>query len=113
MKEIKFNYDIKYDDLFVYSEKKSDSSIEIGDFVFDFTYKGELVAFQIRNALKNLNRISEKPFESLERLKSCKIEINSIKGYFIIKLELTTENDVIYSNIVVPSIKNRIPEINF
>ena len=52
MKELKFDYDAEYDDLFVYSDKKSDSSMEMGDFVFDFTNDGELVAFQIQNALK-------------------------------------------------------------
>jgi hypothetical protein len=112
MKELKFDYDSKYDDLFVYSDKKSDGSIQIGDFVFDFTNDGELVAFQIQNALKNLKNIAEKPFDNLNKLKSCKIEINTMRDFFVLKIELTTENDVIYSNIVIPSIKNKSPVLN-
>lgn len=112
MKELKFDYDQKYDDLFVYSDKKSDGSIEIGDFIFDFTDEGELVAFQIQNALKNLRKIAEKPFDNLDKLKSCKIEIDSIRNFFVLKIVLTTENDVIYSNIVVPSIKGKSPVLN-
>ncbi len=109
MKEIKFDYDKEYDDLFVYSEKKSNGSIEIGDFVFDFTNEGELVAFQIQNALKNLKKIAEKPFDNLDKLKSCRIEINTMKDFFVLKIELTNEKDVIYLNIAVPLIKEKNP----
>jgi uncharacterized protein YuzE len=113
MKELKFDYDTKYDDLFVYSEKKSDGSIEIGDFVFDFTNEGELVAFEIQNAIKNLNSISEKPFKDLNQLKSCKIEINTIKNFLVLKIELTTEKDIIYSNIIIPNIREESPALRY
>lgn len=112
MKELKFDYDEKYDDLFVYSDEKSDGSIEIGDFVFDFTNDGKLVAFEIQNAIKNLNSIADRPFKNLDKLKSCKIEINTMKDFLVLKIELKTENDIIYSNIVIPSIKESNEVLN-
>ncbi len=113
MKELKFDYDAEYDDLFIYSDKKSDGSIEIGDFVFDFSNDGELVAFEIQNAIKNLNSIAEKPFDNLDKLKSCRIEINTIKDFLILRIELSTGKDVIYSNIVIPSVKEEIPALGY
>ena len=107
MKDLKFDYDAEYDDLFVYSDKKSDGSIEIGDFVFDFTNNGELVAFEIQNAIKNLNSISEKPFKTLSNLKSCKIDINKMKDFLALKIELMTDKDVIYSNLMIPLIMEK------
>jgi uncharacterized protein YuzE len=112
MKRFNFDYDEKYDDLFVYSDKKSDGSIEIGDFVFDFNNNGKLVAFQIQNASKNLNKISEKPFEDLTKLKDCKIEIDTIKNSLMLKITFILENNIIYSNFVIPIINKETTILN-
>lgn len=107
MKNFKFDYDLEYDDLFVYSDEKSDGSIEIGDFVFDFTNDGKLVAFEIQNASENLPKISEKAMDSLSKLKSCEVEISYIKNFLILKIVFIYDNDIINANLVIPRVTEK------
>ena len=108
MKEFNFDYDEKYDDLFVFEKgRKSDGGIEIGDFVFDFTNEGEFVSFEIQNAKENLNRISQKGYIDLTKLKNCKVEINTIKDFIIINMNFIFEDNSIQSSIIIPSIKEK------
>ena len=113
MKEFRFDYDAKYDDLFVYSDEKSDGAIEIGDFVFDFTNEGKLVGFEIQNASKNLPKISEKPIDSLTKLKECKIEVNSMRNFLIIKIAFIYQKDIINANLVIPRITEKNPALYY
>jgi hypothetical protein len=108
MKEFNFDYDEKYDDLFVFEKgKKSDGGIEIGDFVFDFTKNGEFVSFEIQNAKENLKGIAQQDYIDLTKLKSCRVNINKIKDFLIINMNFIFDNSTIQSNIIIPSIKEK------
>lgn len=103
MKDFKFDYDSEYDDLFVYSDKKSDGAVEIGDFVFDFCEDGEFTGFQIQNASKNLQKITGKSFENLSELKDCKINVNNIRNFLALNISLIYQHDRIDINLMIPS----------
>ncbi len=111
MNNFKFDYDSKYDDLFVYTNEKSDGSIEIGEFVFDFTNEGKLVAFQIQNASKNIKKISDNHSLDLSELTECMVDINKIKDFLVLKLTFVIKDIKVSSNLIIPSIKEKNPSL--
>jgi uncharacterized protein YuzE len=109
MIDFKFDYDLESDDLFVFlNGKKSSGAIELGNFIFDFDEKGDLVAMEILEASKTLSEIMSKVLE-LNKIKELKIEMTNIRNMVAIRFKIKTDTDDASANILVPKIKEKSP----
>jgi uncharacterized protein YuzE len=105
MKEFEFNYDKKNDDLFIYlPNKRSKGAVEIGNFVFDFDEKEDLVAIQILEASEILSKLVSKILE-LTKIKSIKADIINFRNMAFIRIEITTGSAVERVSMPIPRIK--------
>lgn len=107
MSNFKFDYDKKYDDLFIYREGiKSDLSVEIGDLIIDVDKKGKLVSMEISNASTFLNdlipkiRVSKQFLSNLER---CRLDLIDRPTRVIIKIYITPKKEKeILADVLIP-----------
>jgi len=105
MKDFKFSYDKENDDLFVYLPgKKSKGGVEIGNFVFDFDEKENLVAIQIFEASQVLSKLLSKILE-LAKIKELRADIINFKNMAAVKLRIITDSEQETANIIIPRIK--------
>ncbi len=58
-KKMKIDYDFENDILFLYSGEKVKDSLQIDEFVIDFSSENKIVALEIFNASKILSRLSD------------------------------------------------------
>ena len=118
-KEFNFSYDKKNDDLFLYNPKsKSKGSIEIGDLIFDFNNKKELVGLQMMNAsqmIKDLISDDKKDTadEVVNNLKRCMIDIKYKNNLLIIRVYLTSKKNEISPIISMPMHKELSPALAY
>ena len=117
MQKFKFSYDKESDDLFLYNPKsKSKGSVELGDLVFDYNNKKELVGIQIMNATKLVkNILNDKDIEiikeTLYNLKECKVDIKAQNKLLIIKIFLSSKINEISPILPIPRIHETSPAL--
>jgi len=113
MKPFKFSYDKENDDLFIYlPDSRSAGAIEIGNFVFDFDEKENLVAIQIFEASKVFSKLVSKIFE-LSKIKEFRADIINFRNMAMIKLEIFADSGKETANITIPRIKEKSPSLNY
>ncbi len=101
MKNFNFSYDADNDDLFVYLKgEKSAGAVELGNFIFDFDEKKQLVAFEIIDASETLSKLLSKMLE-ISKIKEMKAQIVNYRNMASIKISV--DND--HATIVIPQIK--------
>ena len=109
----KFDYDSKYDDLFVFnSESKSKGAIEFGDLVIDFDNNMKVVGLELINASEYLSKIVD-GFDKklLSDIKQCNFSAVHHKNMIIIKLSIVSENQKMLVPIQIPGIRKSSPAI--
>jgi len=113
MKDFKFSYDGDNDDLFIYSpDSKSKGAVELGNFVFDFDEKENLVAIQILEASKVLSKLVSKIIE-IARIKGIKVGIINFRNMAFVKIELSTQTDKETISMPIPRIKEKSPALSY
>ncbi len=114
MKQFKYDYDKENDDLLIYLDsKKSKGSIEMGNFVFDFDEKEDLVGMEIFDASKVLSKLVSK-FLKLTKIKELKAEVVNFRNMATIQITITTEKEKNTANIIIPRIKQESsPAVNY
>lgn len=114
MQDFKFDYDEENDSLFTYLENsKSNGAVEVGDFVFDFDKKGNLVAMEIFNASELLKGVLSKMIE-LVKLKEFKVELfNFRNSRTSIRFSLDDGVEKEFANIIIPRISEKSPAITY
>lgn len=78
----KIDYDQEEDILFLSSERKIKSSIDIGDFIVDIDMKGFVAGIEILNASENLKI----PEDKLKELKKASMSVTYKPNYVYISL---------------------------
>lgn len=113
MREFKFSYDEDNDDLFIYLPGiKSKGAVEIGNFVFDFDEKENLVAIQILEAKQVLSKLLSKIIE-LARIKELKANVINFRNMTMIRLEISTDSEKESINMPIPRIKEQSPALSY
>jgi uncharacterized protein YuzE len=113
MENFKFDYDKENDDLFIYLEgQKSEGAVELGNFVFDFDKKENLVALQIFEASKILSKLMSKIIE-LANIKNVKVEIVNFRNMTAVRMFLETDKEKLLAPIIVPRIQMESPALSY
>ena len=113
MENFKINYDENNDDLFLYLENtKSKGAIELGNFVFDFDEKENIVGIQIFEASKVLSKLFSQ-FIEMTKIKDIKADIINFRNMNAMKLKITTDSDIAEGVVVIPRIKFQSPALNY
>lgn len=118
---MRFNidYDKESDDLFLYSEKNSKGSIEMGNLILDFDVKDELSAIEILNAtnfLKDSIANGEEKLitnEFLFTLISADVETKQKNNFLFIKIILSGRKGVVSCPINAPLIEEPSPALAY
>lgn len=111
-KKLKFDYDEKYDSLFLFCEEdyEYDTSLELGaDFIIDFSKDGFPIAFELFNA-SNLFNVKKSDFNNIKSL-NIKSKITEKEIQVNIKILIVKMNQPI--NVAVDRVisnVNNIPE---
>jgi uncharacterized protein YuzE len=118
MSNFKFSYDKENDDLFLFdSDSKSRGSVELGNFVFDFDSKKNLVGVQIMEASTVIPEFLEDSKsgirEFLSSLKKCNVDIRLKNHLWIIKIALIGENQELKPIISIPEIRASSPALAY
>ncbi len=119
MQKFKFSYDRENDDLFIYNTKsKSKGSVELGDVIFDYNNKKELVGLQIMNASKIIKECVIKKNtvlikEVLDNLKECKVNIKGKNKMLIITIYLSSKMNEVSPILTVPRIQESSPALAY
>ncbi len=118
MRKFNFSYDKEYDNLFLFRPKsKSKGSIELGDLVFDYNNKKELVGIQIMNASKLISEIINEDTNTIKRLlfhlNNCKIDVKPHNNILMIKIFLLGESREISPVIPIPNIRESSPALAY
>ena len=113
MKEFKFSYDKENDDLFIYlPDSKSKGAVEIGNFVFDFDEKEDLVAIQVLEASEILSRLISKIIE-LTKITEIRADLINFRNMAFIKMEIKSGSEKETINMPIPKIKTESPSLNY
>ena len=113
MEEFIISYDEKNDDLFMYLEgSKSAGAIEVGNFVFDFDKKENLVGIEILNASEVLSKLLTKII-SLAQLKKIKAKIINFRNMEAVNLEVDFGSGTERVPIIIPRIKQGSPALKY
>lgn len=111
MAKFKIDYDRESDDLFLYFERKSKGSVEIGNLVLDFDHKGKLVGIEFLNAVQFLKdsvanddkaQINKK---FLSGLTECEVNTKYQNNFLFIKIMLAGEKTRVSCPINAPLIE--------
>ena len=118
MQKFNFSYDKENDDLFLYNSKsKSRGSVELGNLIFDYSSKKELVGLQMLNASKTIKNLVGKDMITIKKLmnnlKECKIDIKTENNLMIIKIYLLSDTAEISPVISIPRIIETSPALAY
>ncbi len=119
MARFKIDYDRESDDLFLYSEKKSKGSIEMGNLVLDFDNKGELVGIELFNAVQFLKDAIAKETGAqinknfLSSLTSCFVSAKQQNNFLFLKIMLISGEIKISCPINTPLIEKTSPGLAY
>jgi len=112
MKDFNFSYDNENDDLFIYIEgAKSKGAVELGNFVFDFDEKENIVAIEIFEASKILSKLISKIIE-LTKIKEIKAEVINFRNMNAMKIRIETDSGQAEGTIIIPKIKMESPALS-
>ena len=114
MEEFKFDYDEENDSLFAYLEgSKSNGAVEMGDFVFDFDKKGNLVAMEIFHVSEVLKAVLSKMIE-LARIKAFKVELFNIRNNRAsIRFSIDDGSKMERASVIIPRVIERSPVLQY
>ena len=113
MKEFKFDYDEENDDLFVYLDGiKSKGAVELGNFIFDFDEKENLVSLEITEASKVLSKLVAKIIY-LNKINKMRADIINFRNMNAIRIELQTDSGKESANIVIPRVREDSPALGY
>ena len=119
MAKFNIDYDKESDDLFLYSEKKSKGSIEIGDVVLDFDNKGILVGIEFLNTIQFLKNSVTKEVKNLvnknflSNLVKCEVQTKQQNNFLFVKIILTGKKTKISCPINAPLIEETSPALAY
>ena len=86
-KSTKIDYDKENDLLFAYTGEKINDSLEIGDFIIDFSNQNKIVGLEILDVSQML-KMSNMPASNLESIVGGKISLSQTKNSIYIMLVL-------------------------
>ncbi|RMF89996.1 MAG: DUF2283 domain-containing protein [Methanobacteriota archaeon] len=115
MADFEFDYDPEADSLFLYKKNgRSKGSVELGDLIFDFDYRLNLVAMQILNASGFIEEVTGEADvkELLKHLKRCEVKQRTHKNLLVITITLTAERKV-QIPLTIPNIKYTSPSLAY
>lgn len=94
-KYAKVDYDNENDSLFVYTDKKANDSVELGNYVIDFDREDKVSGVEIFDISKMLN-LSGHSFD-LENIKEAKLSASLEKNciYLLILLKILINNKIV------------------
>ncbi len=119
MQNFNFSYDKENDDLFLYSKKsKSSGSVELGDLIFDYDSKKQLVGIQIMNASELIADLVEEPDSGeikdiLDNLTDSKVTISYHNNLIVVKILLFGKNKELAPIISTPYINKTSPALAY
>jgi uncharacterized protein YuzE len=112
MKKYNFDYDRDNDDLFIFENgKKSRGAIEVGNFVIDFDEDENFVGLEITDAYEVLSKVFSKMIE-LTKITDLSVDAVNFRNMASLKLKITADSETETANIILPSIKNKSPELD-
>jgi len=95
IKKDTFMYDPDLDSIMIFNKINDDEkvygSVKILNLIFDLTTKNRIANIEIKNVSDYLKSIEKNP-EILNNLKSARINVNQVRGGFIMQIILTGEN---------------------
>ncbi len=106
-KPAKVDYDEENDILYLFTGEKASDSLEIDDFVIDFSSENKVVAIEIMQASKILSKLSQLSIskDSLSKIEAA--AINIIQGkqlmYILLQIRLPIQQRVEELRIPVPA----------
>lgn len=119
MAKFNIDYDKESDDLFLYSDRKSKGSIEIGDIVLDFDPNGVLVGIEFLNTIQFLkNSVTEEVKNQIDKtflsnLLKCEVETKQQNNFLFIKIILIGKKTTISCPINAPLIEETSPALTY
>ena len=108
MPKLKFDYDRKYDNLFMHVPgSKSADSVLLGDLVLDFDKKKNLVGMEFTNASRFVSRITSSKDtaavkELLAGLKECRMDVVQENEILTIRIHLVGKSSELTPVLSVP-----------
>lgn len=97
IKKDTFMYDPDLDRIMIFNnideDEKVYGSVRILNLILDLTTKNRIANIEIKNISDYLKSIEKNP-EILNNLKSAKINVNQVRGGFIIQIVLIGENSI-------------------
>lgn len=113
VREAKIDYDEENDILWVYSGEKIKDSLEIDNFVIDFSYDNKIVGVEIFNASKVLSKLALAKISKSALTKITRASLSFYRGkellYVIVSLILTIENKKKEIPVQIPAPRVAIP----
>ncbi|MDD2678975.1 MAG: DUF2283 domain-containing protein [Candidatus Nanoarchaeia archaeon] len=116
LEEFDFDYDKENDSLFIFKPNvSSKSSIELGNFVYDYDGKGQIVGIEILSAKETISDTLNHDVSSkfLENIKDIKVSFKPVKNLMMIKIFISFNpkilKDEIISSVQVPNLRNQSP----
>jgi uncharacterized protein YuzE len=119
MHKLKFDYDRKYDNLFMHvAGAKSEESVVFGDLVLDFDRKKNIVGIEFTNASRFVSKITfSKDVAAvkalLSGLKECSMEMIQENALLIIRIHLVGRDSELSPIISLPQISETNPAIAY
>jgi uncharacterized protein YuzE len=113
MQKFIVDYDEGNDSFFTYlKNSKSNGAVEIGDFVFDFDKKGNLVAMEIFNASEVLKTVLS-GIINLKEVREFNAEIfNFRNNKASIKFRISDNSKSEFANIIIPRVTEKSPALS-
>ncbi|MDD4354148.1 MAG: DUF2283 domain-containing protein [Candidatus Nanoarchaeia archaeon] len=116
MIKFNFDYDKENDGLFIFKQNVSSrSSVELGNFVYDYDDKGQIVGIEVLSAKETISDTVTQNITSkiLENIKDVHVSFKKVKNLIMVKIFISVNPEVlkeeIVSSIQVPNIGTRSP----
>lgn len=115
MVKFDIDYDKEGDDLFLYSDKKSKGSIELGGLTLDFDSQGGLVGIEFIKAKELLAEFIDQEVseEFLSSVKKCEVSTKQRDNFLFIKLTLVGTLKEISCQINAPLVMEKSPALAY
>lgn len=102
IKEIYFDYDRENDSLFIFKKDTVRGSVDVGNYVVDFTHEGNVAGIEIINASEVLKNLSvENPGEFLEKIKQVSFKSVQKRDSVVIYFAISSSTQI-SSSIAIP-----------
>lgn len=102
IKETHFDYDRENDSLFIFKKDTVRGSIDVGNYVVDFTHEGNVAGIEIMNASEVLKNLSvENPEEFLEKIRQVSFKSVQKRDSVVIYFAISSSTQI-SSSIAIP-----------